>query len=191
MRVLYFIAMLNLPVAGCGGIKVRQDYDPAVDFSVLRTFNWHAATQPPTGNELADSGLLDSRIRAAIEKALLAKGHRKVVTGPDYRVAYSYTISDRVEPDPYDTRVGVGVGKGSRGTFGGIGINLDFSDRDSEQDTLTIDLIDTAGNNLVWRGLARRRLVWHADPEQNITRINETVTAILDEFPPGNSSHQD
>lgn len=181
MRHLSVIVFLGLLVAGCG-IPVKQDYDPAVNWDALRSFNWQSPVQKPTGNELVDSTLLDSRIRTAVERELNAKGHRKADTGPDYWVAYSYTVQNRVERD--SGRVGVGVGVGSHGGFGGIGFNLGHRDRDYEQDTLIIDVIDPANGKLLWRGFARRRLIWHADPEESTERINEAVAAILSKFPP-------
>lgn len=177
------MVLLGLLAAGCAGINVKQDYDPSADFSRLRTFNWQSPVQKPVGNELVDSTLLDSRIRAAVERELVAKGHRKTAQAPDYLVAYSYTIKGGIENDP-DTRVGVGVGRGSHsGGFGSVGVGFTLGG-DYEQDTLIIDIIDPASNTLIWRGFARQRSKWHSDPEANIARINEAVTAILREFPP-------
>jgi hypothetical protein len=178
---------LSLLLASCG-IPVKQDYDSTADLHALRSFNWQSKVQKPTGNELTDNTLLDSRIRAAVEAELLAKGHRKLETAPDYLVAYTYTVQNRSERDPYDSRVGVGVGvgKGSRGGFGSIGFNLG-GDRDYEQDTLIIDLLDPATGKLLWRGFARQRLVWQSDPEKSAARINEVVAAILGKFPPPRS----
>lgn len=190
MRGLCVSALLSLLAAGCAGIDVKQDYNPAVDFGALRTFSWRSAVQEPTGNKLVDSPLLDSRIRAAVEKELLARGHRKVATNPDYQVAYSYTIESGAERDP-DTSVGIGVGTGSRGSFGGIGVSLGFGGRDPGQERLIVDVIDPATDNLLWRGFAERRLASSSDPEENSARINETVAAILREFPPRQDAQKD
>src|SRR5687768_10622884 len=122
MQRLSVMALLGLLVAGCGGIAVKQDYDPAVNFGALRSFSWQSAVQASTGNELTDNTLLDSRFRAAIERELQSKGHAKLATRPDYLVAYSYTVQNRIERDPNRSSVGIGVGVGSRrGGFGGIG----------------------------------------------------------------------
>jgi hypothetical protein len=185
MQRLSIMALLGLFVAGCGGIAVKQDYDPAINFGALKSFSWQTAVQAPTGNELTDNTLLDSRFRAAIERELQAKGHAKVATGPDYLVAYSYTVQNKIERDPYRSTVGVGVGVGSRrGGFGGIGFDLGYGDRDYEQDTLIIDVLDPATGKQLWRGFTRQRLVWQSDPEDTTSRINEAVAAILRKFPP-------
>ncbi len=186
MQRLSIMALLGLLVGGCGGIAVKQDYDPAVNFGSLKSFNWQSAVQAPTGDKLVDNALLDSRFRAAIERELQAKGHTKVATGPDYLVAYSYTVQNRIERDPYRSSVGVGVGVGGsrRGGFGGIGFDLGYGDRDYEQDTLIIDVLDPATGKQLWRGFTRQRLVWQSDPEDTTVRINEAVAAILRKFPP-------
>lgn len=189
IRALFFIALSSLFAAGCGGINVKQDYNPEVDFDALRTFAWRSAGQEPTGNKLVDSPLLDSRIRAAVERELLAKGYRKVTANPDYQVAYNYTIESGAERDP-DASVGIGVGTGSRGSFGGIGVSLGFGGRDPGRERLIIDVIDPKADNLLWRGIARRKLESSSDPAENIARINETVAAILSEFPPGQETRK-
>jgi hypothetical protein len=181
---LLVMALLGLFVAGCGGIAVKQDYDPVVNFGALRSFSWQSAVQAPTGNELTDNTLLDSRIRAAVEKELQAKGHAKAATGSDYQVAYSYTVQNRIESDRSSVGVGVGVGSSRRGGFGGIGFDLGYGDRDYEQGTLIIDVLDPAAGKLLWRGFARQRLIWQSDPEETTARINEAVAAILRKFPP-------
>jgi hypothetical protein len=182
-RALFRILLLSLLAAGCGGVKVRQDYDPAADLGALHSFSWQSATQKPTGNELADSPLLNSRIRAAVERELSAKGHRKVDRDPDYLLAYSYTIQDKPGNNP-DTRVGVGVGGGSHGGFGSVGVGVSLGEPDRQQATLIIDMINPSGGDLLWRGVAQQSLVWSSDPEENSAGINKTVAAILAQFPP-------
>jgi hypothetical protein len=179
---LSIIALLGLLVAGCG-IPVKQDYDSSINLNALQSFNWRSAVQEPTGNKLVDNSLLDSRIRAAVERELTAKGHRKVANGSDYLVAYNYSVQSRMERDPYNSSVGVGVGRGGHGSFGGIGFNFG-RERDYEQDTLIIDVIDPATGKLFWRGFMQQRLVWESDPEDSTARINKAVAAILNKFPP-------
>jgi hypothetical protein len=179
---LLVTALLGLLVAGCSGIAVKQDYDSAANFGALKSFSWQSAVQASTGNELTDNTLLDSRFRAAVERELQAKGHTKLATGSDYLVAYSYTVQNKVERDRGS--VGVGVGSSRRGGFGGIGFDLGYGDRDYEQGTLIIDVLDPAAGKLLWRGFARQRLVWQSDPEETTARINEAVAAILQKFPP-------
>ncbi|HEX5055172.1 MAG TPA: DUF4136 domain-containing protein [Gammaproteobacteria bacterium] len=184
MRTLARILLLSLLAAGCGGVKVRQDYDPGADLGALRNFNWQSAAQKPTGNELADSPLLNSRIRAAVERELLAKGHRKVDRNPDYLLTYSYSIQDKPEYDSHDARVGVGVGGGSHGGFGSVGVGINLGDGNREQATLVIDMLEPAGGDLLWRGVARQSVAWNSDPEESSARINKAVAAILAQFPP-------
>ena len=59
MQRLSVMALLSLSVAGCSGIAVKQDYDPAVNFGALKSFSWQSAVQASTGNELTDNTLLD------------------------------------------------------------------------------------------------------------------------------------
>jgi hypothetical protein len=49
---------------------------------------------------------------------------------------------------------------------------------------MLIDFHDTASNKLVWRGVSAQALPDLSDPQRLTDRINETVAAILKQFPP-------
>ena len=48
-----------------------------------------------------------------------------------------------------------------------------------------IDVVDVASDKLVWRGVSSQALPDLSDPQQLTDRVNETVTAVLKQFPPG------
>lgn len=184
MKRLFAAGFLSLLGAGCA-ISTTQDYDTSTDFSRLRSYSWQAPTQQGTNNNT----LIDERIRRAVDTELSAKNFRKIESGQaDFSVTYHYAIKDRVERDGYGgPSIGVGVGGGSRGTFGGFGIGFPIGsggDRRSEEDALSIDVVEPVGGKLLWRGSARQQYDAKLSPQELTTRFNETVKAILDKFPP-------
>src|SRR5687768_9847361 len=140
MKRLLCAWLLSL-LAACA-VNTTQDYDPSFDFSKLRTYAWQAPTQHGTQNNT----LIDDRIRRAVDAELSKKSYQKTddTARADFYVTYHYTIQDRLDRDRYaGPSVGVGVGGGSRGTFGGIGIGIPIgNERTYEQDTLSIDAVD-------------------------------------------------
>ncbi|MCK4534104.1 MAG: hypothetical protein KAT81_01160 [Syntrophobacterales bacterium] len=58
------IIMLLVIVSGCSDIKISQDYDPAKDFSGLKTYAWQFEIQAKTDDVRMDNPLLNARIRA-------------------------------------------------------------------------------------------------------------------------------
>ena len=168
---------------GCSSIRVSQDYDLSRDFSLLKTFAWQSEIQPQTGDIRVDSSLLDSRIRSAIDATLFEKGYQKVDQGePDFHVAYTYQISSKVESD--NVTFGFGFGSGSRGSYGGIGLNSGGSVREYDEGLLLIYLLDGFNEDLLWRGIGTTRVDQHTEPEEAVKYINEVVEKILSQFPP-------
>lgn len=185
-KPIIIIALLFI-VFGCSGIKVSQDYDPAKDFSGLKTYAWQSETQAKTDDVRANNPLLDARIRAAVDRSILRKGYRKISDGtPDFHVSYQYAIRKTIGSDDVSTGIGFGIGGfGHRGgAAGGIGIGTGSSVSEHDEGMLVIDFIDAGNGDLVWRGIGTRRVSMQSDPEKTITDINKTVDEILAQFPP-------
>ena len=181
------IIVLLFVVFGCSSIKVSQDYDPAKDFSGLKTYAWQSETQAKTDDVRVDNPLLNARIRAAFDRSISRKGYQKVSDGtPDFHVSYQYTIRKTIGSDDVSTGIGFGIGGfGHRsGAAGGIGIGTGSSVSEYDEGMLVIDFIDAGNGNLIWRGIGTRRVSMQSDPEKTITDINKTVDEILAQFPP-------
>jgi hypothetical protein len=185
---LSIVAILMTFLAiGCSGLKVSQDYDKSTDFSRLNSFAWKSDTQEKTGDIRVDNPLLDSRIREAVEQALVGSGFRQASEGtPDFYIDYKLSIRSRVGSDGVNTSVGFGVGSGSRssGSFGGIGISSGGGVQEWDEGTLVIDITDKETQDLLWRGTATRRVARHATPEETTESVNEMVAKTLAQFPP-------
>ena len=84
-------------LASCASVRVSEDYDPDEDFSGYQTFTWLPVPQKPTGDYRVDNPLLDTRIRAAVERNLGSRGYRKVEDrAPDFYVAYHLGIEQKL-----------------------------------------------------------------------------------------------
>ena len=160
-------------------MTVSQDYEIGADFSKYRTFDWVSPRQQQTGDIRVDNPLLDARIRSAVEQVLISKGYRKKTDGrPDMRVAYHLTIRSKIEGDSYRT----GIGYGYYPYWGGTGFETTV--RQYDEGMLVIDIGDAAENRLIWRGTGTRRVTEKAGPEKTTRIVNQTVTEILNQFPP-------
>lgn len=180
------ILVLAAALAGCTGIDVKQDYDPAVNFQTLERYAWYEAPESDEGKTVAESPLVENRIRRAIDRALAGQGYRKTTPErADFLVAYYYRVREGGGESGRRVHTGVGIGGGSHGTFTSFGIGIGLGGRRGyKDDVLTIDFLDPRNNRLIWRGTAEERLVWSNDPDKTTERINKTVNAILSKFPP-------
>lgn len=179
--LIVFVLMGHL--GGCSSIRVSQDYDPSRDFSSLRTYAWQREKQPETGDIRVDNSLLDTRFRSAVDDALAKKGfHKKSEGKPDFYVAYTYQIDSKIESS--NVTFGFGFGSGGGGAYTGMGVNSGGRVSEYDEGLWVIDLMDPATADLLWRGTGIGRVSQHANPENAVKEINETVEKILSQFPP-------
>lgn len=174
-------------LCACSGIKVEQDYNSRTNFDRLKVYAWQSDKQKATGDVRVDNSLLNDRIRESVDNSLSNKGYKKVaLSKADYLVAYHYVIRDK-DGHNYGPRSGVSIGaaSGGRGSYGGISLGFGSGSGDYDQSELTIDVIEPKSGRILWRGVAKRKIISQTDPKKRTQRINETVSAILKKFPPG------
>lgn len=178
-----WIALLlaTLVAAGCSGINVSQDYDPAMNFGTITSFRWESEAQEATGDPRIDNPLRDARIRAAIERVLAEKGFTPSANAPPaFLVRYQYTLRQKLESGSG----GVGFGIGSYGRHGGIAVGTGNPVREYDEGMLVIDLVNAVSPTQLWRGTGTQRFRDYDNPEKASRDINTLVEKILVQFPP-------
>ena len=177
------ILLLLFIITACSPVQVSQDYTPGVNLNGLRSYAWHYDQQEKTGDIRIDSPLIDTRIRAAIDETLAARGYRRTSRDQaDFHVAYQYAIRGKVGANNVQTSIGFGFG--TYGRHGGIGVSTgpDYSAYD--EGLLIIDILDARDGSTLWRGRGTRQVFMHTEPARLTEQVNETVHKILDQFPP-------
>ncbi len=182
---LVSVAALSL---ACTGVRVRTDYDAAIDFTPLKSFAW---LDPPLREETRAEGgqsadpfthntLLDKRVRDEVDAWLGGHGYRPAGAGesPDFLLRYELVAREVTRDSP----VFVSGGFGRYGYHGYGGSSVGYSGSATYQEgTLILDVIDPATQQIAWRGWGTSQARdAHMDPE----RLHKTVAAILARFPP-------
>ena len=171
MKTLKLLPLLLLFVfASCSTIRVASDYDTQTNFSKYKSFAYYK----PGVDKAQISDLDKKRILRAIDANLSAKGMMKSKK-PDILVSLFTKEKERI--DVYQNQFGYGWGY-SPWYYGGT-----YSTSTTEG-TLFIDFIDAKTNELIWQGIGVADLVM-STVEKKEARINEIVTKILAEYPPG------
>ena len=171
-------ALLSFMVmASCATVSVSSDYDQSARFNNLKTYAWMTAKEKPK-NTRATNSLVMSRIHDAVDYQLDSKGYQKAPSNPDFFVAYHASVDEKtqIHSIPY-----YGGGVGVYG-FGAVHTNV-YQTR-YEEGTLIIDILNSEGKKLIWRGIAKGTVDRQDNPEKKTKRINEAVKKILDRFPP-------
>mgnify|MGYP000367810285 CR=1 FL=1 len=184
---IFFVLFL---VSGCSTIKVKNDFNPDVSFTELKSYEWMVETPKRTGDpRIDDNSLLQNRVKQAVESSLALKGYSKVNTGkPDFWVSYHATLDKRTRIDEINTYNQYSPGWGWRygrggSAYGGQYIN-ERSSYTYDEGTLIVDIINPENRELIWRGSATDTVNFSHSPEEKEQKINEAVEKLLEQFPP-------
>jgi hypothetical protein len=152
--------------------QVITDYDHSVQFSQYHTYSW--------GHLHCSDPLYEPRIKDAVDQALQSKGWRLVPDGGDVMVSAVAILKHQKEYTTfYD-----GFGGGWRWHGWGPG----WATTDVEEvpvGSLVVDLYDTAGKGLIWRGVARSTL--SDKPEKDTEKMRKAVEKMFSHFPPSST----
>lgn len=188
----YTFLLVLLTLASCSRIPSagrKFFYDPTVDFTRFRTFNWYTAEVPKPragGAGPQFNLLLDQRIKEAIASELVKDGLRPEVESPSLLIAYDLAVDTSQVPTlDYAFPEGFGYGYsywfGYRFRYATNGITGYRPIQSFPTGTLIIDIIDPTTNQLLWRGFSEAGI---NPTSQDMERINLAVADIMAEFPP-------
>ncbi|MGI9276433.1 MAG: DUF4136 domain-containing protein [Endozoicomonas sp.] len=181
-RFTSLLALCVLVLTGCASQRVDWDYDATQQMTGWKTYAWIEKTDSEAASSYHLDGLLDRRVRAAVDRGFQARGIRQVAAADaDFLVNYLTVTKTRREDNQVVTSMGYGLG--SRGL--GLGVRTETRVRDYEEGSLIIDIVNPADKELVWRGRSRSRVVESSTPEKRTEKIDAAVQAILEGFPPG------
>lgn len=174
---LVALATALATLTGCASISTGADFDPATRLDRYQSFDWGAGDTLPSGDPRLDHNpFFDSRVRAAVELELAAKGLRHDTASPDLLIHYHASVRQRVDvvrtdeargyTDPFQHR-----------TDGGTVVEFD-------EGTLLLDMADARTKAIVWRGWAQTDVSGLADdPRQMAKRVGESVRQMLARYP--------
>ena len=170
-------ALLGTVVTLCMAAPVlAQDVSynamPGADFAKFKTYKWVAID----GAEKPDQ-IVDQQIKQAIDAQLATKGLTKSTgDAADLLVGYQVAVNQEREWNAYGSGMGMGYRMGGGMTTATSStINIG---------TLGVDIYDSAGKQLVWRGSATKTLDTKVSPEKRQNNINKAVTKLLKNYPP-------
>jgi hypothetical protein len=175
MRKLILLAALAL--AACETTPtIRSDFDPSVNFAKYRTYSW-IYQAPPHGM----NPLIYERIRASIDRALMARGYTQANPG-DFAVAFTVGRRDRVEVRDYGPYSGFYPGWGYGYRWGWAPLYRQVDIRNVTDGSLAIDFYDAATKRPIWHGTATKEIRPGRPVPQ--AEIDQAVSAVITRFPP-------
>lgn len=169
----------------CASLQVSTDYNPAYDFSKLKTYSWLDNSTTPSSDARINNGIVVARVRAAVEKNLAAKGYTKVAPGTaDFVVSWLGDINKKLRIDtinhfysPY------GYGALARDPYWGGGLRTSTA-TEYDEGTLIVDILDPVQHKLIWRSIGTDRLKTGNNPAKANSAMDAAIATIMARFPP-------
>ena len=95
--ILVLGLVLVTGLISCSRSLVRSDYDQEINFARLETFDWKSESEYSGSNGLAKNSLFEKRLKKAVEAELVALNLSKQANSPDFLIAYSVAVEDKVD----------------------------------------------------------------------------------------------
>ena len=190
MKTLMMAGVLSLSLlTACTTLTVQTDYETSYDFSSLKTYAWLEGKAPSNDIRINNS-LIINRVVNAVNSNLQFKGYQLVDKDKaDFLVTWFGGIENKIQQEIINSYYGyLGYDSaywGYRGYWPRYSRSYTY---EYQEGTLIIDVADSKSKQLVWRGTGRDYMDEKETPEQVTEGINQTVTGILEAFPPGTSS---
>ena len=176
------VAVLALAV-GCAGPELHFDYDVRANYQSYHTFDWYAASKADQAKGAgAQSSIMDTRVRRAVEAELTARNFRKETTAdPDFLVTYYPSYQPRQGHRPH---VGLGLGFGGRGLGLGVGVAGGGGQTRGKIGSIVLEIQDFKSHQVVWKAVAEEVLDDTLNPEDSDQDVAKAVKKLLERFPP-------
>jgi hypothetical protein len=173
-------ALLTL-LAACAptGPTIRADADPSTNLRNYSTFGFfdHVST-----DKSGYTSILSTRLKEATRRELEKLGYRHVESNPDLLVNFNVNIANKtdVRSTPSASAGFYGYRAGMYGAWAGY--PQDVETVHYQEGTLSIDLVDSKKQQLVWQGVAQGRI--NKETAQNPgPAVDKVVADIFAKFP--------
>ena len=181
MKRFFVLSVVTLLLAASSVAQdVRFNFDKSADFSKFKTYKWVPIKDADKVNEL-----VDKQIKDAVDAELATKGLTKV-EGDDANlyIGYQPAVGEEKQFNSYSTGYGYGPGWGG-GWYGGMGTTTTTGTTSTiYKGQLDLDMYDSAGHDLVWRGVVSKTIDPKAKPEKQQKNLAKAVKKLLKNYPP-------
>jgi hypothetical protein len=182
MKRFFVLSVVTLLLAASSVAQdVRYNFDKNADFSKFKTYKW-----VPIKDADQVSDLVDKQIKSAVDAELATKGLTKVDgDNANLYIGYQPAIGQEKQFTSYSTGYGYGPGWGGGWYGGGMGTTTTSGSTSTiYKGQLDLDMYDSAGHDLIWRGVVSKTIDAEAKPEKQQKNLAKAVKKLLKNYPP-------
>lgn len=160
---------------------VRYNFDKNADFSKYKTYKWVPIKDAPKLNDL-----VDKQIKDALDAELATKGLTKTDNdSADLYIGYQTAIGQEKQFTSFSSDWGYGPGWYRGGWYGAPGGGMTTGQTSTiYTGQLALDMYDSKGHDLVWRGVASKTIDTNAKPDKQQKNLAKAVKKLLKNYPP-------
>ena len=158
LAVTAMVAIVAGLSACTSGPDIRADADPTVNLSSYKTFGFY---QKVSTDKVAYTTLVSTRLKDATRRELETRGYKYVEANPELLANFNLNVADKQEiRSSPSMSAGYGGYYGYRSGMYGVwgGYPQDIDTINYKEGTLSIDLVDSSKQQLVWQGTAQGRI---------------------------------
>lgn len=176
----FLVVCAALVLNACAGIPVSTDYDPNWQLPASPAYAWMPHPMHAV-DPMVDNDLVAARIYRAVDEQLAARGFNVAKSENDVNLLVTYHIGEEEKLD-------VNTFHSHYGYYPcwhcwGPGFDSDVWVSQYTQGKLIIDMVDAKTKQLVWRGIASRRVPSFDSPQERDQFVRDSVAAIFKKFP--------
>ncbi len=187
LRIMKMLLLLAVGlVTACSSFQIKTDFDPAVDYSALRTYSW--SPDPPFLK--GDIRLMPPQARRiiadAIDAQMVENSFTLVDDDPDVWVHYSVLLTVVLSERDITANYGYPSSWQTDAAFaraagfpGGATETFEY-----KEGTLIIALVEPESRDLIWRATAQTELHEKRAAEKRRKRANTAVSDMFRRYPP-------
>ncbi|WP_394200201.1 DUF4136 domain-containing protein [Shewanella waksmanii] len=178
----FIVLAAALALSACSSLKTSSDYDPQANFADIKTYAWVEQKNKDATYHL--DGLMDQRVRSAVDNNLQLKGISK--TDPqsaDILVNYLTKVDKKINVDTFNTSFGYNPYYGPGWGYGG-NMHTQTTVREYEVGTLIVDMVNRETGKLIWRGSVADTIRDKNTPEERVEVINKAIGEMMLNYPP-------
>jgi len=168
LLIVLWLPVLAISCASINSVDVIHEYDPEVDFSSLKSYDWF-----PVPENNIKYGLIVKQITSEMNNQMKARGFNKDSQHPDFLIALHGGIQSKLSFPEWEYL---------SENYEKYAITRRFDITNYTDETFIIDFIDTKTKTLVYRATATAYLSLEPTSEEREKKIAKAVKQILDDY---------
>lgn len=176
------ILFLSVIISSCSSM-VNVDYDNTINFALFKTYTVNEKPVRVSKDTRINSPFMQQRVVDELKATLTNKGFENSKSKAELEIKYYLDIKQEIETQ--DSALSIGFGTSGHHSSIGVGFNIPAGGSSSyDKLVLTIDVVSTKNNKLIWRGSLGYLLYEGETPKSYSKMVKRLVQEILKEFPP-------